>query len=332
MIDLSDTITLLSLGAGVQSTTLALLAEAGEIERPAAAIFADTGDEPAKVYEHLERLRGMISFPVHIVRVGKGLGADFLGALSSETGSCGQPPFYVRAPDMTPEEIEHVLCMPEPRPEDFPASDAFFLSADDSEQWGENDAFGQALYSHWALRNKALRKDEGGMLWRKCTTDYKIIPIRRKARLIMEAAGARCIVQQIGISTDEAERERTSDVQYIHNDHPLLRLGWSRAKCEAWLWERFSMRVPKSACRWCPYRSNAGWRAMKKDEPDEFELACQFDEAIREAQGKKVNGAGIIGRLYVHRSFTPLRTANLADLPGQRDFGFEQECHGMCGL
>ena len=41
---------LLSLGAGVQSTTLLLLAAEGRLPTPDAAIFADTGWEPAAVY------------------------------------------------------------------------------------------------------------------------------------------------------------------------------------------------------------------------------------------------------------------------------------------
>lgn len=42
---------IISLGAGVQSSTLALMAAAGEIApMPVAAIFADTQDEPASVY------------------------------------------------------------------------------------------------------------------------------------------------------------------------------------------------------------------------------------------------------------------------------------------
>ena len=45
----------LSLGAGVQSTTLALMAAHGEIvPMPACAIFADTGWEPNSVYDHLD--------------------------------------------------------------------------------------------------------------------------------------------------------------------------------------------------------------------------------------------------------------------------------------
>ena len=62
----------LSLGAGVQSTVLALMAERGEygLPKPDVAIFADTGWEPPSVYEHLDWLREQVSF--EIVRVGTG--------------------------------------------------------------------------------------------------------------------------------------------------------------------------------------------------------------------------------------------------------------------
>lgn len=61
----------LSLGAGVQSTTLALMAAHGEIgPMPDAAIFADTGWEPALVMEHLHWLKGanVLPFPIHHVQ------------------------------------------------------------------------------------------------------------------------------------------------------------------------------------------------------------------------------------------------------------------------
>lgn len=49
---------IISLGAGVQSTTLLLMAVHGEIEpKPEYAIFADTGWEPVKVYKYIEALR-----------------------------------------------------------------------------------------------------------------------------------------------------------------------------------------------------------------------------------------------------------------------------------
>ena len=62
----------LSLGAGVQSTTLALMAAHGHFGSVDCAIFADTGWEPAAVYEHLRWLMSpnVLPFPVHIVSSG----------------------------------------------------------------------------------------------------------------------------------------------------------------------------------------------------------------------------------------------------------------------
>ena len=63
----------LSLGASVQSTTLALLAAHGEIgPMPDCAIFADTGWEPKAVYDHLKWLMSpnVLPFPVHILTTG----------------------------------------------------------------------------------------------------------------------------------------------------------------------------------------------------------------------------------------------------------------------
>lgn len=61
----------LSLGGGVQSSTLALLAARGEIgPMPDCAIFADTMSEPAGVYGWLSWLEAQLPFPVY--RVSKG--------------------------------------------------------------------------------------------------------------------------------------------------------------------------------------------------------------------------------------------------------------------
>jgi hypothetical protein len=63
--------TFLSLGAGVQSSTLALMAAHGEVTpMPNAAIFADTQAEPASVYRWLDWLEKQLPFPVHRVTRG----------------------------------------------------------------------------------------------------------------------------------------------------------------------------------------------------------------------------------------------------------------------
>lgn len=62
----------LSLGAGVQSTTLALMAAHDHFGPLDCAIFADTGWEPAAVYEHLRWLMSpnVLPFPVYVVSAG----------------------------------------------------------------------------------------------------------------------------------------------------------------------------------------------------------------------------------------------------------------------
>src|SRR3990167_5386150 len=87
---------IISLGAGVQSSTMALMAAHGEITpMPDCAIFADTQQEPMAIYKWLDWLETQLPFPVY--RVTKGdLGADFIKALRDKKGRCGQPPFFVK--------------------------------------------------------------------------------------------------------------------------------------------------------------------------------------------------------------------------------------------
>jgi hypothetical protein len=86
----------ISLGAGVQSTTMALMAAHGEIgPMPDCAIFADTGWEPAAVYEHLDRLEAALPFPVYRVTAGN-LRADILARSNTTGGRVAAVPWYMR--------------------------------------------------------------------------------------------------------------------------------------------------------------------------------------------------------------------------------------------
>jgi len=85
----------LSLGAGVQSSTLALMIEHGELPPIDAAIFADVKGEPKKVYEWLEYLKTKItSYPIHIVSW-RDLKQDILDAAKGEYKAFTAP-FYTK--------------------------------------------------------------------------------------------------------------------------------------------------------------------------------------------------------------------------------------------
>lgn len=91
----------LSLGAGVQSTALYLLACHGEIKPlPDVAIFADTQQEPFWVYENLGRLQTIGTIPIHVVSAGD-LGESIEKA-TQEVGRFVNIPFWVKSKDGLP--------------------------------------------------------------------------------------------------------------------------------------------------------------------------------------------------------------------------------------
>ena len=86
----------LSLGAGVQSSALALMASEGLLgEQPDFAVFADTGWEPSYVYEWLAQLERMLRFPVYKVRNGN-IRKDIIKAVGDRSIKIRTPPFFVK--------------------------------------------------------------------------------------------------------------------------------------------------------------------------------------------------------------------------------------------
>jgi len=126
-----------------------------------------------------------------------------------------------------------------------------------------------------------------GQMYRSCTQRWKIAPIRRWLR----KQGATAVEQWIGISLDEAERRRLSDVQWVTNTYPFLdfdipisrvsRYGISRSDIVQWLQDN-DLGVPvKSSCVFCPFHDRATWREIQLAGNGDWEKALAVDEAIR---------------------------------------------------
>jgi 3'-phosphoadenosine 5'-phosphosulfate sulfotransferase (PAPS reductase)/FAD synthetase len=224
----------------VQSTAALLLALDGRLAPFDAIVFADTGDEPTAVYEHLERLREISR--IDVVTAGR---------LSDTVGSTFVPiPLY---------------------------------------------------------------DGHGGMGRRQCTYQFKLRPIRHRLR---ELYGAGPVDLAVCISTDEVIRAKDSGLRWCRNVFPLLDLRWSRTDCADYLAERWPHPVPRSACVYCPLKSDAEWLDLRSNHPDDWATAVEFDEAARPFG-------------YVHRSGRPLMRAILRPEDGGQ---LALECEGMCGL
>lgn len=262
----------ISLGVGVQSVTMALMAARRDIgPMPDVAIFADTGGERASTYEYLEWLRTQLPFPIHRVRK-EGptlaqLAIDVASGDASRVGT-GLPPWYY----------------------------------------------------------------DGGMMRKQCSGMFKRDVVLAETRRMLglgfgERApkGAPLVEAWIGMSTDEMQRVAKARQAWIHNRHPLVEAGMRRADCITWLQDR-QYRVPaKSACVFCPYRRNDGWRELRDNSPEDFAEACRVDELIRDGV------PGLPKKAFVHRSLMPLAQADLGDDDSQASLPFMADCEA-CGL
>lgn len=88
---------MISLGAGVQSTALALMAAEGHFGAvPKLAVFADTGWEPRGVYEHLDWLTAELADVIPVERVMAGnLRDDAIAAASGANRRSASMPLHV---------------------------------------------------------------------------------------------------------------------------------------------------------------------------------------------------------------------------------------------
>lgn len=160
-----------------------------------------------------------------------------------------------------------------------------------------------------------------GMLRRQCTDYWKIAPIRRWLQVNRDN---KPVEQWLGISLDEFQRMRRSDVKYITNRWPLIEKRMTRHDCIIWL-EKHGLEIPpKSACIFCPFHNTAEWRHIKTSQVD-WQKAVAFDCAIRKARPPH--------DLFIHSSRKPLMSV---DLRTQEEKGqlrlWNEECTGLCGV
>jgi len=88
-----------------------LLAEHDFFEhKPDVAIFADTGWEPPAVYENIEWLRSVISFPIETVGIGRSLRDDVEAGVNARGRPWLSIPTFLSAPDGTPAGMNWRQC------------------------------------------------------------------------------------------------------------------------------------------------------------------------------------------------------------------------------
>lgn len=292
----------LNLGAGVQSTTLALLSIARifpeHIPVFDCAIFADVGEEPSAVYSHLAWLASKCApfFPI-IVRSKGRLGDDLVSGINST----GQR--FVSIPAYTTET-----------------------------EGGES---GVGMTQRQCTKEyktevveRAIRRDVLGLQPRQriprdvIVHQYLGLSYDEPKRIF-------------GRGSRPGAKSRLEANRQVRAHFPLYDLFMTRETCHAWLAKQdIPHEVPRSACSFCPYHGNAEWLRMKSADPESWNRAVEIDRAIRDHDSTCTKALN--QKLYLHRSCVPLDKADFTvpdPKPRQQDLNFSAfECEGMCGL
>lgn len=273
-------LTVISLGAGIQSTALSICSAAGLHGVPKAdgAVFANTQDELPDTYEHLSVLSAWMEDGGIPVRIGT-------------QGHLG----------------DHVL----------------------------NGRHGDGRKSSFETIPAFTMSPEGkrGELARYCTRDYKLRVIKREIRKMLglkpgQVAKGRFKVRSlIGISLDEAHRMKDATDDWMENAYPLVDAKLTREDCKKIITDHGFALPTRSACYYCPYHRNDYWGWLKRERPEQFARAVDFDRKIRD-----YSRAGVVQPVYLHDSLRPLEEIDFENECQLSLDGFGNECEGMCGV
>ncbi len=143
---------------------------------------------------------------------------------------------------------------------------------------------------------------ETGKLSTFCSSEWKMYVIRRFIR----AKGIKQCINWLGISTDEVERLKPSNKQWIETHWPLCGMPVSanygiqmnRADCRQLILNQGWTEPPKSSCWMCPNRRNPQWQHLKMHYPQDFAKAVALDKGIRARDTQ--------GGVWLHESGKPL--------------------------
>jgi hypothetical protein len=306
-------IRVLSLGAGVQSSTLLLMSCRGELPKLDCAIFADTQYEPAAVYTHLdwlEKQAEQAGIPVHRVTRGN-IREDAIDGKRSAS-----IPLFIKNGDGSQGRILR-QCTSEYKIEPVTTFIKRELLGIAHGQRAPREMRVELWMgitfdeSHRATHPYTKRRAKDGTV--------------RKTPILWKRHGYPLMNLSLWCEVDG--RTRGGDF-----NGPAI--TWSREDCIHWLRERYPEReVPRSACICCPYRSNDEWRSMRDKRPDEWADAVAFDHQMRQAdrEGQSTRRM-LVGLPYLHRQMVPLSEADLRSDTEKFGSLFEEECEGMCGV
>ena len=178
-----------------------------------------------------------------------------------------------------------------------------------------------------------------GQLMHKCTRHYKVAPMDRYIRGYLEEhhgisrkrsnLGEGMVEKWIGFSLDEELRIRDPRRKYIKFRYPLIELGMTDSDIIGYFKENGLPIPERSVCNACFSNGLATLKKMHDERPDDWKIAVELDEAIRDMSSVMVERT-----VFVNDKLMPLSELAeknfLMDGEDQMTFGFHDADDWSC--
>ena len=170
-----------------------------------------------------------------------------------------------------------------------------------------------------------VRVSNGAPGNRSCTADFKIQVIAKWLKSHGATAKNPANVH-LGISLDEFQRMRTSQIKHQINVYPLIDRRLNRQDCMNIISRAGVPVPPKSSCWFCPFHNMSVWREMADHEPELFQRACTLESFINERRAKLG-----LSQVWLSGRLVPLAKA-VGDMTQGKLFDMEPTCDsgGYC--
>lgn len=158
------------------------------------------------------------------------------------------------------------------------------------------------------------KDEEGstGRLRQKCTQVYKIAPMDRAIRRVLEERfdisqkskrlGDGIVEKWIGFSFDEVERVKPPEQKYIRFRYPLIEKGMASSDVIDFFFDHGLAVPPRSVCNACFANDLDRFQDMYENRPEAWKQAVNVDESVRD-----LSQIGVEDDVYVSHAAEPLK-------------------------
>lgn len=173
-----------------------------------------------------------------------------------------------------------------------------------------------------------ILKQKKGKMPRVCTMDYKINVIQRfiKYEILgykkferLRSEDIKAHEMHIGFSYEERSRCKENPNPMFENRFPLVEMKLERKHNYAYIRDIWGLETKASACLICPFHTNYFFKDLEKHQPEQYQQVLAFDDMLE----SRLNQTKIKSQLFISKSRKRIRQLQPHECQDQECFDYK---------